>query len=57
MATIVGILIFISGKNFMLSPAVQEESLNCWHLIYLRQNKFHSQLSLSMKKSFITFEP
>ena len=35
----------------MLSSAVQEESLNCWYLIFYRQNKFHSQLS--MKKSFI----
>ena len=45
MLTIVGILIFISSKNFMLSSAVQEESLNCWYLIFYRQNKFHSQLS------------
>ena len=32
MPTIVGILIFISRNNFMLSSAVQEESVNCWYL-------------------------
>ena len=35
--TIIGILIFISRKNFMLSSAVQEESLNCWYLNFYRQ--------------------
>ena len=38
MPTVVQILIFISRKNFMLSLAVQEESLNCWYLILYRQN-------------------
>ena len=52
MPTIVGILIFISRKNFMLSSAVQEESLNCWYLIFYRQNKFPSQLSWAWKKFY-----
>ena len=30
MPTIVGILILISRRNFMLSSALQEKSLNCW---------------------------
>ena len=37
----------------MLSSAVQEECLNCWYLIFYRENKFHSQLSWGWK-SFIT---
>ena len=45
MPTIVGILIFISKKNVMLSSDLQEKSLNCWYLIFYRQNEFHSQLS------------
>ena len=36
MPTIVGILIFISRKNFMLSSAVQDESLNGLYLIFYR---------------------
>ena len=49
MPTIVGILIFISRKNFMLNSAVQEKSLNWLYLIFHRQNKFHSQLSWAWK--------
>ena len=46
MPTIVGILMFISRKNyFMLNSAGQVKSLNCLYLIFYRQNKFHSQLS------------
>ena len=40
----------------MLRSAVQEESLNCWNLIFYRQNKFHSQLSWAWKK-FYNLEP
>ena len=46
-----------SRKHFMLSSAVHEESLNCWYLIFYRQNKFHSQLSWAWKKGFITSGP
>ena len=52
MPTIVGILIFISRKNLMLSSALQEKSLNCWYLIFYKWNKFHSQLSWAWKKFF-----
>ena len=45
MPTVVGILIFISRTNFMLSSALQEKSLNWWYLIFYKRNKFHSQLS------------
>ena len=45
MPTVVGILIFISRKNFMLSSALQEKSFNCWCEIFYKQNKIHSQLS------------
>ena len=40
MPTVVGILIFICRKNFMLSSAVQEESLNCWYSNFYKQNNF-----------------
>ena len=49
MPSIVGILIFISRINFMLSSVVQEESFNGWYLIFSRQKKFHSQLSWAWK--------
>ena len=42
-------LMFISRKNFMLSSAVQEEGLNCWYLVFYRQNKFSFSAKLSMK--------
>ena len=45
MPTIVGILMFISRKNFMVTFALQEKSLNWWYLIFYKQKKFHSQLS------------
>ena len=52
MPTIVGILIFISRKNFILSSALQEKSLNCWYLIFYKRNKLHSQLSWAWKKFY-----
>ena len=52
MPTIVGILIFISRKNFMLSSALQEKILNWWYLIFHKRNKFHSQLSWAWKKIY-----
>ena len=41
----------------MLSSAVQEESLNCWYLIFHRQNKFRSQLSGAWKKVLYNLGP
>ena len=52
MPTIIGILIFISRKNFMLSSALQEKGLSWWFLIFYKQNKFHSQLSWAWKKFY-----
>ena len=52
MPTIVGILIFISRKNFMLSYALQKKSLNWWYLIFHKRNRFHSQLSWAWKKFY-----
>ena len=52
MPTIVGILIFISGTNFMLISALQEKSLKCWYWFFYKQNKFHSQLSWSWKRFY-----
>ena len=40
MPTVVGILIFISRKNFMLSSALQEKSLNCWYLTFIGRTNF-----------------
>ena len=54
MPTIVGILIFIAGKIFMLSSAVQEGGLLCWYLFIYKQTKISFSAELSMKKSFIT---
>ena len=55
MPTIVGILIFISRKNFMLNSAVQEKKFKLivfTNVIFYRQNKFHSQLSWAWKKFY-----
>ena len=47
MPTIVGILIFISRKKFMLSSALQEKKFKLVVFIFFfyKRNKFHSQLS------------
>ena len=54
--TIVGILIFISRKNFMLSSAVQRESLSCWYLIFIGRTNFILSW-VEHEKSFITLSP
>ena len=56
MPTIVGILIFISRKNFMLSSALQEKSLNWWYLIFYKRKNFILSW-VEHEKSFITLGP
>ena len=53
MPTIVGILIFISRKNFMLSSVLQEKSLNWGFLIFISGTNFILSW-VEHEKSFIT---
>ena len=41
----------------MLNSAVQEESLNCWYLIFYRTEQISFSAELSMKKFLIALGP
>ena len=49
---IIGIFIFMTKWNFMLSWVEHEKSFNYWYFYFYDQVKFHAQLSWAWKKFY-----
>ena len=42
----------LAGKISCSALLCRKKSINCWHLIFYKRNKFHSQLSWAWKKFY-----